>query len=187
MPGDDTIEMPALVAGALSLDFANSVDTRGQPKERDFLPDLPSFRAWCQHLGVPIRSDASDASISEVHSLREAVVTVALAAAEHRAPNPAALALLNRYVLPTRLTWTGHGFGLESDAPSGGIRGALSKIAHDTVDLLTGERRSLLKRCDRPGHCDWLFLDTTRNHTRRYCTEGCAVKERVHRHRRKLT
>ena len=180
------MEMPALIAGALSLDFANSVDTRGHPKERDFVPDLPSFRAWCRHVGIEVRPDASDASIAEIHALRDAVLAVALAAAEDRPPDASALALVNKYALPSRLTWTPHGFELISEAPAGGLRWALAKIAHDAADLLTGGRRSQLKRCDRPGHCDWLFLDLTKNHTRRYCTEGCAVTERVHRHRRKL-
>jgi predicted RNA-binding Zn ribbon-like protein len=39
-----------------------------------------------------------------------------------------------------------------------------------------------LRRCDDDG-CGWLFLDTTRNHSRRWCSSGdCGNRDRARRH-----
>ena len=180
------LSLHQIVGGALSLDFANSVDTRGTPREQDFVPDLESFTAWCRLVGLfvdPARPP--DATIEEVHGLRDAVLAVVSAAAKGEPPDEEALGLLNRYLPPPRLTWTPTGFALDPGAPAGSLRNALAAIARDAVDLLTGERKTQLRTCDRHGRCDWLFLDNTRNHSRRYCTENCAVNARVERHKRK--
>lgn len=153
--------------------------------ERDFVPDLESFRSWCRQMGIAVRADADDLGIDEVHRLRDAIVAVTHAAASGAPPPAPALAELNRHVPAARLTWSDGGFTLDPGAPPGSLRQALAALARDSVDLLTGERRGQLKLCDREGHCDWLFLDTTRNHSRRYCTDGCATIERVHRHIRR--
>jgi predicted RNA-binding Zn ribbon-like protein len=34
--------------------------------------------------------------------------------------------------------------------------------------LMTGERLQALRECGNP-ECRWLFLDTSKNHTRRWC------------------
>jgi predicted RNA-binding Zn ribbon-like protein len=39
-----------------------------------------------------------------------------------------------------------------------------------------------LRRCDDQG-CGWLFLDTTRNHSRRWCSSrDCGNRDRARRH-----
>ncbi|HYO23389.1 MAG TPA: ABATE domain-containing protein [Lacipirellulaceae bacterium] len=177
--------MPTLAGNALALDFANSVDDRGTSRERDFLPDLVSFRAWCRKVGLQVADDAKDAGIVEVHDLRDAIAAVAQAAALERSPPPDALALVNRHLPPVRLAWTAEGFALETPAQPGSVQAALATLAQNIVDLLAGPRRAQLRICERPGHCDWVFLDTTRNHSRKYCTDGCAITERVARHTRR--
>ena len=39
------------------------------------------------------------------------------------------------------------------------------------LDLVQTMPRERLRRCDDDG-CGWLFLDTTRNHSRRWCRSG---------------
>jgi predicted RNA-binding Zn ribbon-like protein len=41
-------------------------------------------------------------------------------------------------------------------------------LALTTSDLMTGESMHLVRACDNP-ECRWLFLDTSKNHTRRWC------------------
>jgi predicted RNA-binding Zn ribbon-like protein len=68
----------------------------------------------------------------------------------------------------------------ELDAP-------LWPIAHSALELITEGPLDRVKTC---GRCRWLFLDTTKNHSRRWCsTEGCgtdAKKERYVARRREL-
>ena len=77
------------------------------------------------------------------------------------------------------LTASGDGFtcGWENcedlDAP-------LWPIAHAALELLTDGPLDRIKTC---GRCRWLFIDTTKNHSRRWCsTEGCGTDEKKERY-----
>jgi predicted RNA-binding Zn ribbon-like protein len=69
------------------------------------------------------------------------------------------------------------------DAPR--LDAPLWPLVHSAVELVTNGPLDRISRC---GRCRWLFLDTTKNHSRRWCsTEGCgtdAKKERYVARRR---
>lgn len=44
----------------------------------------------------------------------------------------------------------------------------LWQLALSTEELMTSDRMALLRECGNP-ECRWLFLDTSKNHTRRWC------------------
>jgi len=55
-------------------------------------------------------------------------------------------------------------------------------LALHALDLVQTMPRDRLRRCDDDG-CGWLFLDTTRNHSRRWCSSGdCGNRDRARRH-----
>lgn len=61
-------------------------------------------------------------------------------------------------------------------------------ILIDAGELVTDGRLDRIGQCDPDEGCGWLFLDTTRNGSRRWCsmdTCGSAAKARAwyHRHR----
>jgi predicted RNA-binding Zn ribbon-like protein len=59
------------------------------------------------------------------------------------------------------------------------ITRVLALYALDLVQTMPPDR---LRRCDDDG-CGWLFLDTTRNHSRRWCSSGdCGNRDRARRH-----
>ena len=50
----------------------------------------------------------------------------------------------------------------------------LRPIVHAAVELLTGGPLDRLKTC---GNCRWLFLDQSRNHSRRWCSmDECGIQ-----------
>lgn len=60
-------------------------------------------------------------------------------------------------------------------------------LALSVVDLLQSNAVARIRRCEGPG-CGWFFLDTTRNHSRRWCDSlDCGnrvrVRNYVRRHR----
>src|SRR5262245_3963458 len=55
------------------------------------------------------------------------------------------------------------------------LAGLISPVVTAAVDLLTSDRLRLMKRC---AECDWLFLDTSRNSTRRRCKSTCGNRAR---------
>jgi predicted RNA-binding Zn ribbon-like protein len=55
-------------------------------------------------------------------------------------------------------------------------------LALHALDLVQTMPPDRLRRCDDDG-CGWLFLDTTRNHSRRWCSSGdCGNRDRARRH-----
>lgn len=62
----------------------------------------------------------------------------------------------------------------------------LVPIAEAAADLLCQGNFSLVKKCDNP-HCVLYFYDTTKNHTRRWCSmAGCGNRMKAAAHYRRL-
>src|SRR5262249_37765061 len=51
----------------------------------------------------------------------------------------------------------------------------ISAIVVSAVELLTSPRLASIKRC---AECDWLFLDASKNGTRRWCKSTCGNRVR---------
>ena len=55
-------------------------------------------------------------------------------------------------------------------------------LAQATADLLTSHDISAIRLCEA-GDCDWLFLDNSRNHSRRWCDmKSCGNRAKARRH-----
>ena len=55
------------------------------------------------------------------------------------------------------------------DGPFDAADAILAPVAEDAADSLVGDDLSLVRRCANPD-CVLVFLDTTRNHRRRWCS-----------------
>ncbi len=81
-------------------------------------------------------------------------------------------------IAASNLTGTPARWTLEARAPLD-ITRVLALHALDLVQTMPPDR---LRRCDDDG-CGSLFLDTTRNHSRRWCSSGdCGNRDRARRH-----
>jgi len=96
-------------------------------------------------------------------------------------------AMLRHRNLLTVAEQTMQGFGIGSDAVFLNVR-PLWPIARAVADVLIHEEnRSLLREC-ADDTCAWLFVDRTKNHSRRWCdmnTCGTRNKMREYRERQK--
>jgi predicted RNA-binding Zn ribbon-like protein len=165
-------------AGHLALDFANTVSGRGSAQPIDRLAsyqDLLAFATQCEvltpaaahKLATRARRSpaAADAVLERAGALRDALYDLFAAVAEERPPPAAALADLNRAVsrlevgADWRWTW--------SCAP-GGLDDMLGPITVAAAELLTGDQRTRVRMCAAET-CAWVFLDTSKNHSRRWC------------------
>jgi predicted RNA-binding Zn ribbon-like protein len=176
-----------LVGGDIALDLANTVNgPRDGVLDEEFLRTPEDVAAWAVHAGVVEAPPAVDAHVlAEIRALRDAVYAVFRAVAEGREPDLAALAALSELhaaaVARARLVPADRGFAFAWD---GDVLGPLAAAA---VDLLRHGPLDRLKLCDA---CPWLFLDTSRNHSRRWCTMnecGSRLKMRRYRARRRAT
>jgi len=192
-----------MLGGVPCLDFANTVDWRkGEPRE--LLNSAPNLIDWAEQAGTVTGREAQELrgeaarSPEEAESfyrrataLREAVYRTFKAHADGASPSEADLDLLSHELAEalshTTLTKEGSGFTLR-------FRGAANEkmiwaITQSAAQLLTGPHLGRVKECGDP-RCGWLFLDTSRNGTRRWCSMsdcGNRNKARAHYRRRQTS
>ena len=180
---------------SLSLDFLNTVSgMRGhEPKEK--LAHWADLAEWAKEAGL-VRSAprGSDADLRFAALLREALHDVITAAIEERDPPPAALAQVNAWFADAlahrHLKPSGRGrFALEFERDENPLW-FLRPVAVEAADLLQ-RHIDLVRICGESevGRCGWLFLDKTRNHSRRYCSMtdcGNRAKQRRFQQRKRV-
>jgi predicted RNA-binding Zn ribbon-like protein len=105
--------------------------------------------------------------------------------AARRLPRAADLAVINATVARgfgrARIVPRGAGLAWEG----GGDRRALDRLlwplARSTAEVLTSADFGLVRECAAP-ECGWLFVDTSRNRTRRWCDMAlCGNRQKVRR------
>jgi predicted RNA-binding Zn ribbon-like protein len=201
VPATTRPAFPALVGGWACLDFANTLGPRRPHtgvETHDHAPGYRELVAWAAHAGLltavqqrrlTAAAEADPEGAAAVHQdaqrLREAIYQ-AFAALAHGQPSPpAALAVIqDAYLAALR---NGHlcpgPDGLDWCWPdSGALEQVLWPIACSAVDLAVSGRLARIKQCPGDdGQCGWLFIDTSKNAARRWCsmsTCGSRVKSR---------
>ncbi|MDP9265918.1 MAG: CGNR zinc finger domain-containing protein [Chloroflexota bacterium] len=187
-----------LTGGALCLDFTNTVGgSRERPRE-----DLNGFGdlvKWGRQAGVldgataralVRRADAAPAeaakALRRAISLREAIHRVFVGQGKGERPPQADVELIRRWDVDalehSRLVAKDDGYEREwAQAPPAFDRVAWM-VARDAVELLTSAELARVRECASET-CAWLFLDTSRNRSRRWCDmRSCGNRAKVRRH-----
>lgn len=194
-----TSDLPTLVGGALCLDFANTVDPRHSPDGYDYLSDYPALVAWSEHADVVsprqaraleriARDDAAGARA--VHrralTLRDAVYDL-FAPPRTRAPAVAVTVLndeAHRALAAADLVVSGGRWAWEWRTEPALDR-VLWPVARSAADLLVSAQLSRVRECEADSGCGWLFLDTSKNGSRRWCDmRVCGNRAKARRRRR---
>jgi len=119
--------------------------------------------------------------------LRDALARVLLARTQDQAPAGEDLRLIEKEYARTapcaRLVPSGQGFRWTLDAEGTELDSALRPVLESAVSLMTSERMARLRRCGN-ATCYWLFIDETKNCSRRWCEmASCGNLMKVRRHR----
>lgn len=174
-----------LIGGALAFDFANTASGRGGPEARDHLTAPDHVLLWAEHAGI---LDASAAAalrarvigptpeipdlLDRALELRECVHAIASAVAAHTPPDADALTRLSTLTAAALAAATlaaqdgGFRWTWPTDPP--GLWTVLGPIALSAVGLLRDGDLHRLKQCHGE-HCGWIFFDTSKNNSRRWC------------------
>jgi len=173
-----------LVAGHPALDFVNTLDWRFRESgPEEFLTnysDLLRFAAQSalltpeQARGLRRRTEDSalTQSLRSCLDLREALAQIFYAVTDKVTPPVGAIVRLDQYLHTAqsnhRLRWNRSRF--EFAWPQGEVDPNLPAwiLALSASDLLTAEAAQAIRACAN-SECRWLFLDTSKNHTRRWC------------------
>lgn len=197
MSGDNPFADLSLIGGRLSLDFVNTADTHG-PAVGDKLVAYADLLWWALRVGMldepaaaPLfaAAEADPAGAERVLAaaveLREALYRVFIAARGGGVADAADLAVLNRELshalghLRVTAEEGGFGWGWEEGVR---LERVLWPVVRDAAELLvSGDLRRVGKCCGES--CDWLYLDTSRNRSRRWCDmQSCGNRAKARRH-----
>ncbi len=201
---EDRSSSPAfeLSSGALCLDFANTWGDRARP-ETDHLRGYADFLAFARQTGLLTPGDegrlagraaqdagAATAALALGRDLRETLFRTFSAVAAAHAPAAADLERLNA-ALPKafcclRLERRDSDLVWGWAAPEEPLEAPLGPILRSAAELLTSaEERRQIREC-ASGACTWLFLDRSRNRSRRWCSmETCGNRAKAQRHYRR--
>ncbi|HEY7034043.1 MAG TPA: ABATE domain-containing protein [Thermomicrobiales bacterium] len=190
--------LPALLGDWLCLDFANTVNDRTGKNPRDTLAGYADLARWAWHAALvtgterdhlfaaaEARPTAASSVFAGAIALREAVYRVFVAIAAGANPARADLATIQQ----AHLTALGHAhlargtgsFEWVWDEPPALDR-MLWPIATSAVALLTSDRLHRVKQCPGCDDCGWLFLDVSKNATRRWCSmDDCGSRAKMRR------
>jgi len=170
------------VAGSLCLDFVNTVDPRHATPREERLPDYAAVIEWARQAGLeasPLEAAAASRAHEEAISLRETLYAIFGAVARGEAPPAEALRHLNDEIArrPRRIT---EGFAWASDDD------VLAPVVWSAAELLTSGPLERVRECPGDDTCGWLFLDTSRNGSRRWCDmRTCGNRAKARRHYRR--
>ena len=193
METPEYIERLRIIGGDVALDFVNTED--GDPP-LECLRGYGDLVAWGVLVGLlsveegellmgeaDLRPGDAEAAYRDALTLRGALYRVFRAVAEDEAPASRDLEILREHEREAlsrgKLVQEDRGFRLEWRDERDLAR-ILWPVAHAAAGLLTSGTLDRLKLC---AGCYWVFLDTSRNHSRRWCTmEVCGTDEKKRRY-----
>jgi predicted RNA-binding Zn ribbon-like protein len=172
-----------LIGGHPALDLVNTLDWRFRESGSEDLltgyEDLLGFvtqaklisAAQARRFARTVPPNKAQTILASVRDLREATAELLYSELEGRTANPHTLKTLETFVRQARthqelvrngskLVWE----FAESNAPEL----PLWLLSMESGELVTSDAIQKLRACGNP-ECQWLFLDSSKNHTRRWC------------------
>ena len=170
-------------AGRLSLDLCSTLLWRHRaPTEQ--LQSPADLGRWLGEAGLrPAPISTGEDDLRTALELREAIYAMARAHLEGKRFASAQVAVVNAVAAhPTPTPRIGHD-GEVSWAADEAAHACLACVARDAIELFTSPIAGRLRECAAPD-CAFLFVDTSRPGTRRWCAMNrCGNRQLVREHR----
>jgi predicted RNA-binding Zn ribbon-like protein len=187
-----------LTGGLLCLDFANTVDDRTEVHPQELLNSYYDLVSWSEQAQVLTEREAqrllekaarrpSEAIrvLQQAVVIREAIFRIFKAVAEDASPENEDLVLLSAAVADAqnhaRIVPMENGFRWDWATKAGELDCMLWPVVQSAADFLTSDELDSVRVC-ASDTCNWLFLDTSKNHSRRWCNmKSCGNREKARR------
>ena len=192
-----------LVGGRLCLDFINTVEFRdGKTFKQERLHDIADLLVWARHVGIltdveassaislyALRPDIGEEQFLRAFRLREAIHAIVSALIRRTEPHTGLMNLLNGELTEAHrnriLSASGTAVDWTWQSGISPVDRVLWPIALSVSELLTDGNHARLHECSSE-RCGWIFEDTSKNHTRRWCSmEDCGNQAKVRRYRKR--
>ena len=187
-----------LTGGAVCLDFVNTLDDRFSAEPKELLPNYVDLARFAEDTGMlsdlqvdrlMTRSmqqpDTAKRTLASAIQLREAISAIFYALVRKKPVPAAALVILNQHVQEAAqhlaLVAGRRHFEWKFESDAYDLFAPLWPIARDAGELLASERLEFVRACASKT-CEWLFLDESKNHRRRWCDmTKCGNRAKVRR------
>jgi predicted RNA-binding Zn ribbon-like protein len=190
-----------LTGGSLCLDFANTVSRRDDPDQcKEHLTTYSDLISFAAQTGLILPGQVSGLQVyARRHvklardvfhrgiALRETLYRAFAAIAQHQLPQPADLQRINDAALEAlghrRLIRSNGGYRWQWNSDGANpLDRIFWPVANSAAELLTSKQLRAVRLCEAPD-CEWLFLDHSRNRSRRWCDmTSCGNRQKARRH-----
>ena len=187
------------VSGWVCLDFANTAEWHASSAPIEKLNSYTDLVNWA--IGVGLLSDEAaggllreanenPAEAAKIHKkgilLREAIYDIFSNIAAGKLPEGNDISILNAALAEAfdhlKITSNEAGINWKWTNHEGALDQMLWPAAYSAAGLLTSKALTRVGRCADERGCGWLFIDTSKNHSRQWCGEGCANRAKAKRH-----
>jgi len=194
------------VGGDLSLAFCNTVGGKRGGIAREKLHSLNDFISWAEQ-GKLLKPDQAESLkrytarhpsegaelLARATELREAIFRIFFSAAKEKKPAQEDMARLNAELsaslgrMRIGAANEGEGFAWQWADEQLKPEHLLGPVARAAAELLVRpELVAKIHQCEGD-NCGWLFVDCSKNHSRRWCDmRDCGNRAKVRRHRKRL-
>jgi len=175
------------------------MDPRLGSRPHDYLVDYSDLVQWSLHVGL-LTVDEAECLLEEAArrpteatmtfgrtiALREAMYRVFSAVAHSTVPETTDLETVKdafvEAMAHAQLVSTLHGYKWDWAESKNALDQMLRPVVYSAVELLTSEEVKKVKECPGVGDCGWLFLDTSKNGSRQWCSmDGCGSRAKMRR------
>ncbi len=187
-----------LSGGLLCLDFANTVDDRTEAHPQEHLVSFEDLVAWSRQAQVLTEQEAwllsekaalhpaeANRVLKRAVDIREAIFRIFKAVAEGESPEDGDLIALSALVAEAQkhaqIVPGEHGFRWDWLGKHADLDCMLWPVVRSAADFLTLDELDTVRVC-ASDTCNWLFIDTSKNHSRRWCNmKSCGNREKARR------
>lgn len=184
----------------LCLTFANTARWHASAEPDETLHGYSDLLRWAQTIGIVAQEGVQIAQLAQQDpaqaaavfaralTLRETIYRLFVARLHGEAGDPADLMGFNRELAwaltHARVTLAGGAYSWDWEREQGELDAVLWPIACSAADLLTtSELLERVGQCADDRGCGWLFLDLSKNRSRRWCDiNDCGNRAKQRRH-----
>ncbi len=174
-----------LLNRTVCVDFINTVSWRGKEESEEHLHSFHDLMMWGQKIAVLTEQDAdtllrnaaghpneAEDVVKQAIELREALYRIVFSVVQETSPLKKDLAIMNkrlsRAMLHASIVKTETGFSWNFGDHAETLDWILNPIVRSAADMFVSGELKKLKIC-ADATCGWVFLDKSRNNSRRWC------------------
>jgi predicted RNA-binding Zn ribbon-like protein len=191
-----------LLGERLCLDFVNTVSWRGRDNSKDFFNSYTELLIWSRYVKILKAKDfdtlnqraekypnEAKKALKRAIALREAMYALFSARPEGITLPKNALATFNNFLSKTmslsQIIQKDKGFEWSTDGDKNSLDWILNPVIQSAAELLISVDIGKVKLCG-DNECGWIFLDSSRNQSRRWCDmKDCGNRAKARRFYRK--